>query len=462
VEPGDFPGRIDPRPLFAPSPDRPVLPQQIALWHYRAEDRHSLQEIFYLPDGRRFVCAHSFDTQRDRQRVPNSYTAAFDPQGRPLWVYRPDPGYTIKSHLFAGDGTTLVVSRGEGPWDGSLLVALNPQGVEMWRFASPGRQSIDSVRRGPDGTLYVKMGDQVAALKPDGTKKWTRNLGLHTDEFFHEAAPDGRQIFVNDNFSLNFGYDSFRALGPGGKVSDLDLPDIGTFPLAVGHRLVYGGEKGEIHGIDLAGGTRWEVATPSEGGLSTPFLGLDGNIYVEGRHDHRLYAVSPDGRLLWQRTVDDRRPGGGLESTFFPDRDGSVWYALEGDALQEIRPDGQPGRTIRIPDGFDSFRPGGDGRLYAYGDGVLSVYDLEKDQLHTLRLDLEHPRTWDLTQVLPGGVVELRCLDEVYHLQPDRTRQEELKEALKRSLVGEAPASPGIEQEKDWVRIGDVRLPVRA
>lgn len=451
--------RVDLGQVFETRPREPVKPDLLATWHYQAEDKHSIQHMFRNPDGRTYVVADSFDTDRDRRQAPASYTAAFDAQGQPLWTWRPEGGHRITSHLFRSDGTTFIVSRGEDSWGGSHLVRLNAHGVEEWRYESGSREYIDSVRTGPDGTLYVKQGDKVVALAADGGKRWEKSLGLNADEFFHVAGPDGTQYFTADNFSMNFGYDSFRALSPKGKVKDADFPDIGTFPLEVGSRLVYGGEKGEIHGLDLAGGKSWEVQTDSIRGLKTPWLGRDGNVYAEGRFDHKLHAVSPDGKLLWSREITDVRPGG-FDERFHVDSDGSVYYAVErSDEIQRILPDGRLGERVRGGENLDSFRPGGDGRLYTWSaDGAVGVHDLEKKQSWSQPVEMEHPQVWNLEDVLPNGVVVLKNMDEVYHLQP--SREKELKEALERAVKGKPETGKEIAPEEGWIRIGDVRLPV--
>lgn len=455
------PKPLDTSGLFETKEREPVDPALVSTWRYDAEDKHSIQDVFRTPDGRTYVVADSYDTDRDRRKDPASYTAAFDPAGQPLWTYRPEDGHRITSHVFTA-GLTLVASRGEDSWGGSLLVALDEHGTEKWRHESGSREYIDSMRMGPDGTVYVKEGDRITALTSAGEKRWTKKLDLNADEYFHVAGPDGTQYFANDNFSNNFGYDSFRAVTPDGKKKDMDWPDIGTFPLEVGSRLVYGGEKGEVHGLDLAGGAAWEVQTDSVRGLKTPWLGRDGNIYVEGRFDSKLYAVSPDGRLLWTRTIEDTAPGG-FETPFQVDRDGSVYYHVERtDEIQRILPDGRPGARIRGGEDLESFRPGGDGKLYTYGrDGVVSVVDVETQHAFRLPLKLEHPQVWDVKDVLPNGIVVLQDMGSQYCIQPSRDR--ELKEALDRAVRGPQQSDPGkeIAPEDGWIRIGDVRLPVK-
>ncbi len=458
--PAPQPGSLDTSGLFETSERQPVDPALVSTWRYDAEDRHSLKEVFRTPDGRTYVAADSHDADRDRRRAPASYAAAFDTAGQPLWVYRPEGGQRITSHLFS-PGQTLVASRSEEAWGGSTLVALDERGTCKWRYQPEGTARIDSMRQGPDGTVYVKEGDRLTALAPDGQKRWTAGLSLNADDFFHVAGPDGTQYFASDNFSNNLGYDSFRAVTPDGRVQPVDWPEIGSFPLEVGSRLVYGGQKGEIHGLDLAGGPAWTVQTDSVRGLQTPWLGRDGNVYARGRFDAKLYALSPDGRQLWSRTVDDVARGG-LDCPFQVDRDGSVYYQVaRTDEIQRILPDGRPGERLRGGPGLEGFRPGGDGKLYTYGrTGVISVVDLESGHLFRLPLKIERPQLWDIEDVLPSGVVVLQDQGSQCCIQPSRDR--ELKEALERAVRGARPAQPGQEISEDdgWIQIGDVRLPV--
>jgi len=440
----------------------PKTPQVLSTWHFAAKDKHSIDEVFRGPDGSTYVTADSFDTA-DKKHA-KSYTAAYDPHGSLRWEYRPDvPGHAIKSQFFMADGSACVLSQEEGAWPEPLVVMLDSSGGVRWRYEVEGRDKADSVRPAPDGGVYLKAGDTVIKLDADGKKVWSKDLSIYSDEFFHVVTPDGGQLFASDGFCLNFGTRSFYRLDKNGKGHEVSLRTITSFPLEVADRLVYGGEDGKVHGLDLKTLRGWECQTESLRGVKTPFLGRDQNVYVEGRYDDdRLTCIAPDGSIKWQRNVTDHHAGG-FNEIFQVDKDGTVYYVLDGgEALARILPDGRPGTPLPFPEGISSFRPGGDGNVYVWtGEGQLAVRNVEKGTGFAQPVDVEYPHTYDVKDVLPGGRVVLQRMDDIYviPMDVDRELQEELAELQKTQKPAQPP--PKIEKGDDWVIIGDIRVPRR-
>ena len=463
-----LPGGIDLGKVFEKNPLGPYPPAEVASWQYEAKDKHSIDEIVRTSNGRVYLTADSFDTSN--RKGPRGYTVAFDPQGQPLWEYqldgKKDKGQKIHSTLCMPDGSAVVLTRSEEAWTNSHLVSLGPDGKERWRFESDSRDRLESVRPGANGTILAKTEGNLVCFDATGQQLWKTDVPMRADEFFHVVTPDGSQVLVNDNFSNNFGYDSWWVCGPDGQGRDLDLPDIGTFPLELGSQLVYGGERGEVHGVDLGTFGRWEVQTDSTRGLKTPVLGRDGNIYIEGRFDDKIYAVSPTGQKLWQATVSDSRSLGALADRFETDVDGSLYYLKDdGEGIQQIRPDGTQGLLIKVPEGVEHFKPGCDGRLYVWStsEPALMAFDAGSGQkINTLPLAIEHPHVYDLVDVLPGGVAVLKSMDTIYNIKVDQNPglEKELEEITQGAGAPPEPP-PTIVTGDEYVVIGGVRVPVR-
>jgi sugar lactone lactonase YvrE len=469
ASPGAAPD-IDLGKVFEKRPNGPYPPQEVADWTYEARDSHSIDDVVHASGGRVFLTAHSFDT--GTSKGPRGYTTAFDAQGKQTWEYRPDPargedGQNVHSTLFLPDGSSFVLTRSEEIWDPSFLVALGPDGKEKWRFATDSRQHVDSVRPGPAGRVYARVADKVHCFDSSGGSLWSTDLPIRADEFFHVITPDGTQLFVDDNFTSGFGSSIFYAIDPNGKGSDRYLPDITTFPVEMGQRLVYGGQEGKVHGIDLGSFEGWEVQTDSTRGFKTPFEGRDGNLYIEGRFDDTLYAISPQGQKLWQAPVSDARSPGLDGERFEVDTDGSAYYLKADESgLQQIQPDGRAGRLIKIPEGVDGFKPGGDGRMYVWSSAEASIltYDLKTGaRLNVLPLEMEFPQQFNLIDVLPGGAVVLKSMDHIYRIRADRnpSLEKQIDELESGAMDAKPGTPPGIEKQDEYVVIGGVRVPVR-
>lgn len=437
----------------------PVPLNKAAYWNYETEDKHSIEAVFQTPAGSTFICCHSFDTEnRDTSR---SYTVAFDDKGKELWKYHSDKKYSVEGHAFLSDGSCYVMCNSEERWDHPYIAALNPDGTEKWRFQPETEERCTSIQATADGTIYAKIQNEMYAIDKDGKMKWKHRIGINSDDYFHEVTPDGTNILANDNFSNNFGYDSFYAIDPDGKGRDMDLPDIGTFPIRDNKgSIYYGGEKGEFYGIDIKTGNKWSLQLDSERGFKTPHWGSDGNIYVEGRFDNSLYALSPQGKLLWRQVIEDRRPPGmGLDQFYRVTPSGSVFYAIDGrDAIQEISSKGEKVREIQVPGGFSEFAADNKGNLYIreYGDRIV-LCNVESDK--RAYFPMEIAGNIDLKEVLPDGSLVFQGMCERYNVRLDP--DEEVKKMIEEVAAEKPKEHEEIIVEDDWVVIGNLKLPVK-
>jgi outer membrane protein assembly factor BamB len=450
--------------VLKPESREPVTVDRAAHWSHKSEDRHSIEGIYRTPSGNTFVCCHSFDTEN--RDTPRAYTVAYDSSGRELWKFRPDTHYSIDEHLFSSDGSTYIACNSEERWDRPSVTALNADGTVRWKFQPDGEDRCTSIRLGPDGTLYAKMKNTLYAVDGSGNLKWKHRIGMNSDDFFHEMTPGGTSIFANDNFSNNFGYDMFYSVDSKGKKKELDLPDIGTFPIHDdnGH-IFYGGEKGEFYGINPETMETWKLQLGSERGLKTPHWGPDGRIYVEGRFDKGLYAIDPQGKLLWRQEIDDARPSGmGLEPFYRVAKDGSVYYARrDKEVIQQIDGSGNRKKEISVNGGFSDFAPDSRGNvLIRRDDDTIVTCDVETDSRFYFPMELA--RNMDMKEVLDDGSVVFQDMCDSFKVTIGM--DQEVKKKLEELTAGDdggedkgEQGSAGIEVQQDWVIIGDVKLP---
>lgn len=99
----------------------------------------------------------------------DNYIYSFNPNGTLRWRYLTGD-HVMGSASIAQDGTIYIAS-----WD-DYLYALNPDnGTLVWRHQI-GSGSKSSPAIGPDGTIYIG-GDEIYAVYPNGTSRWTYALG---------------------------------------------------------------------------------------------------------------------------------------------------------------------------------------------------------------------------------------------------------------------------------------------
>ena len=102
----------------------------------------------------------------------------------------------------------------------------------------------------------------------------------------------------------------------------------------------------------------------------SPVIGENGTIYV-GTDDGDLYAIGPDGALMWKSDIGVLiEPSGAIDS------EGNIWVSTEPMWLYEVGPDGDLRWSYRGDFGVGASFPviGSDGAVYvSLGDSVYSI-----------------------------------------------------------------------------------------
>jgi len=250
-----------------------------------------------------------------------------------LWKF-PVAGGSVSSPALGRDGTIYL-----GSWLGHLI-ALSPAGTERWRFKT-GFEIAASPAIGPDGTVYVGCRDhRFYAVSPNGQKRWAFKTGGWVDSSaaigtngdlyfgswdkkFYALHPDGSQRWefltagpvassaaIDAQGVIYFGScdGKFYALNPDGSPRwEFATEGAITASPAIGAsgEIYFPSVDGMFHALNADGTRRWELRT---GGItaSSPVLGGDGTIFVSVNQTH--CAITPDGKLKWQRPFWQAQP----------------------------------------------------------------------------------------------------------------------------------------------------------
>jgi outer membrane protein assembly factor BamB len=161
--------------------------------------------------------------------------------GRLRWMFSPRTGGCLTPAL-GSDGSIVL------PTTSGMIYCLSYTGKERWRYQVRA-ELASSPSIGEDGTIYVGTTDRrLLALNRDGSNRW-----------------------------------------------EIELPArVGT--PAIDHEgFLYVSAAG-IHRIAPKGILQWSYSIPAD--TSDPVLRCDGAI-IAGAANGRLYAISPEGQLIW-------------------------------------------------------------------------------------------------------------------------------------------------------------------
>src|SRR5690606_32182036 len=163
------------------------------------------------------------------------------------------------------------------------------------------------VLRGPvigtDGTIYFGKTGRVYAVNPDGTERWSVEVG-------HEVhSPPS----IGGDGTVYVGADGVHAFNPDGSLLWAAGDGIvRTAPIVGADGAIYvGSEDGRVYALNPDGSVRWEYLAGSP--ISTPpAIGLDGKILLTS-YDSTAYALeeilSTNGgfeNALWPTAGRDR------------------------------------------------------------------------------------------------------------------------------------------------------------
>lgn len=276
------------------------------------------------------------------------------------------------------------------------VVSIDAQsGAALWEFSTAG-ESATACCVAEDGTIYFGAGTRIHALTPEGSEKWSYELGYKADEpvadldgTVYAGSVGGKLVALNPDGTLKW-----EAKVEG----DIRTPAIGK------DALYCGASPFVLYAYDKKGYKLWECRPEGEiplyGGLyewanslDRAAIGDDGTIYV-GSLPYpgyttagqaipgyavpamgKLYAVSPQGQVLWK--YQPQISGTSYLSVFTPSigRDGtlyagtSYWRVLAVDSHGRLLWEFNVDRGERVCPSVYSPSIGRDGLLYAATSG---------------------------------------------------------------------------------------------
>ncbi|MCJ8272789.1 MAG: PQQ-binding-like beta-propeller repeat protein, partial [Psychrosphaera sp.] len=245
---------------------------------------------------------------------------AVNPDGSQKWQTSPWPS-VARTRAIAGDGTIYVA-------DGKDLYAINPDGSQKW-MKTLG-DSVNSVRVGVTGQLFISQSYHTLSLNPDGTLLWTAPYGSGGDAignndtlyftangatsgYFGAIDADGNNLFYSGDtdiwysgpiisasgtFYASNGYTGLSIPSESGGVGVVFNPaDTGFCSLVAGNDDVlyassveWSTQIGRFYAVDTHGGqVKWMIESQNRI-CSNPLIGSDGTVYFTDAGGI-LYAV---------------------------------------------------------------------------------------------------------------------------------------------------------------------------
>jgi len=217
---------------------------------------------------------------------------ALNADGTPKWRFEDfGRGGTWSSPAIADDGTAYCVSR-------IGTFAFNPDGALTWKLDS-GTEGASSIALAPDGTVYWCDFRFLNAVDANGTIIWQLDGGY---EFNHPVVDRNGVVYYNhDDRGTLVAVRTDGTL----KWEFADSTSHLTFDSVVidgNGALYFLSSSGILYCVDRSGKLQWKIPRLNlVNGINVPAIAPDGTIVVAAFD--LLYAISSDGRQLWQTKV---------------------------------------------------------------------------------------------------------------------------------------------------------------
>jgi outer membrane protein assembly factor BamB len=339
------------------------------------------------PDGTAYIGLHNGTVFALRDPPgPGDQLAArwsFHPPGASSWHATPAIGQ--EGSVYVGFSTNNTSPDAEGTLYALRAPSRGIQPDIAWSAPlGPGRQT-SSPTIGGDGTIYAMGGNgRLSAISPDGQVKWT----VQTGPILKSSPALGRDgtVYVS---SMN------------GKLYAVAPPPAGQGQARI---------RWTFRFAEFAGNTPPVVSHSPPAGADgigsggSPMVGPDGSVYV-GANNSNLYAVSPQGQLVWM--FEAEREIAGIWSTPALSPDGSLLYfgANKGGIYALDRQSG----TLRwqfpiVGSVYSSVAVGADGTVYT-ASSVGHVFALDGATGRQLLDFNANAAIWTAPAIRPDGTL---------------------------------------------------------
>ena len=314
-----------------------------------------------------------------------AYLYAFNDDGSIKWTL-PGVGYSGRlPRAIGSDGTVYIA--GMNPPD---LYAVNPDGSSKW--VSPGLSGRVAI--GADGTLYVYSGNALVAVDPEGKQLWsTPVIGIGTGGSA-SIGPDNT-IYVVSSCGL-------LALEPRGEIlwSFLFATCVGSGSspaIGADGTIFFGTLEGKLYAVNPDGTLRWIFQADGAIDASPTISPRDGTVYVTSSGGH-LYSVDSDT--------------GGLAASNWPMFQQGIEHAAQAPTLSISPTKGGDIGSVTIIIRGSGFVEGTSVRLVRVGEpdivGTSIIVSSDNAQINAA-FDLQGVSLglWDVIMVNPDGLTQI-------------------------------------------------------
>ncbi len=277
------------------------------------------------------------------------------------------------SAVAAGPGQAVGVDSthgGRGDW---WMSGHDPQHTNRSSYTGPAVPYVlwtkdlavsDSPAISSDGTLFVPTNNGIAAVRPDGSSRWT-NTTMGWSGVTPTLGVDGTVYTADNSFA--------RAISPNNiewwRACSGDHP----WSTSIGSDgAVYCACSYGLCALSPDGSTRWTYDTGGSYG-ETLAVGRDGRIYV-GAYDG-FCALNPNGTLYWKYSLGLILNGGWGNPTV--GADGTIYVCHSNGSFCALDPCGKLKWKVNTPsNGRWSYAALGlDGTIYLQTPGIMYAID---------------------------------------------------------------------------------------
>ena len=148
-----------------------------------------------------------------------------------------------------------------------------------------------------EGTIYIP-GIDLLAINPNGTEKWSFDLGPGWHEFMCPVVDENGTVYLGTFSSIG---NYFYAVNKDGSLKwSVSEGQLYAPPIIGNDGILYYTKGHSIVARYKNNGTlKWENSITEDTIYSSPTIGNDGTIYF-GSIDEHIYAVNPNGTIKWK------------------------------------------------------------------------------------------------------------------------------------------------------------------
>lgn len=250
--------------------------------------------------------------------VDSGSVVALSPDGTLVWSrvsgYPPTQVALKGGRLYFGENLARFRFPPPQPVHYHLLAVDAASGAELWDLDLRNIGRVGDPAVGPDGTIYVSIGNDLYAFNPDGTEKWSLALEGQFVAAKPAIGPDGTLYVAYTSIAGDeyFLYAIQDAGTTGLVLWSIPLAGIGSSPVVDASGVIYvnTGDAGTLVAVNPNGTVKWEVdlGAPaySPPAVQASFIYVGGSLYAIGSPPlltAEKTALDLNGPPVWQGDI---------------------------------------------------------------------------------------------------------------------------------------------------------------